>query len=397
MVFLDLMYKVGSFDDPPQQRGIAHFYEHMMFSGSTHIPDYPKATQDMGGKSNAYTAFDRTVYMMSLPKENLEAAFWLESDRLLFPQMKSDKLEVQRKVILEEFKQIRHSRPYGDIFDHLLDLSYVDPCYTYSVIGKELSDIENITLEDINAFGQNFYTPTNAVLVISGDISPAEVEPMVEKWFGEGKPSTVQRTRPPLRDETKRKGVEKSVDADVPANSLTYAYHIPSQLDKAHLPLALITTLLGQGASSNLHRVLVDEKGWAGNVMSACIDTFYGGLLLIQARLQEGVSYEEVEQVIQQEITTLQKEGIREEALEKIKNRQENQFDLYKNNLHGLNSMLASGHYLGDPLFSEKMFKEKLPTITSKEVQAAASDFLASKDVIKLYYNSRRKGTDKKE
>ncbi len=388
-VFLNLMYKTGSFHDSPTTRGLAHLAEHMMFSGSKHIPDYQEALKKIGGRSNAFTTFDTTQYILALPKANLEGALWLASDLLLYPNMQADKLAIQRKVVVEEFKQVCFNAPYGDALHHLLDLAYTAHPYNTHVIGKSLADIETITLADVQAFSEKYHTPANARLVISGDVVDAEVEKLVRKWFEEGETQPLPPTLPPIPPSTKRKGVKKTSTGDVPASLLTQGYHTASRDDETFLPTALLLYLLFHGESSLLHKKLVDELAWVSNINSMASHSFYGGLLIVQTHLQPEISYAQVEGVIAEVITDIQEKGPSEEALQSVKSQLTSDFNLSYNNLTSLNTNLAYGSWLGDPLFFEKEIKVQLPTITATDIQEVAKTLLTPAERVTLYYSPK--------
>ena len=223
----NLMYKVGSADERPTQTGLAHLFEHMMFSTSQHVPSYDKALQKVGGQNNAYTTFDVTNYYCVVPAANIETAFWLESDRMYHLNPTPEQLEVQRKVVIEEFKQTSFNKPYGDAWHHILSLAYTKHPYSWPTIGKEVSHIEKVTKEDIKEFSDRFYTPANAVLVVAGGVTVEKVKKLSEKWFNKGKNSSPKRLAPPLSATHLRKGKEKTVQGNVPFCMLFTGFHIP--------------------------------------------------------------------------------------------------------------------------------------------------------------------------
>src|SRR6187401_1587177 len=146
MAVMNIMYDVGARDEDPERTGFAHLFEHLMFGGSINIPAYDSPLQMAGGENNAYTSNDITNYYITLPKNNLETAFWLESDRMLSLAFSEKSLEVQRNVVIEEFKQSYLNKPYGDVWLLLKPLAYKVHPYLWSTIGKELSHIENATM-----------------------------------------------------------------------------------------------------------------------------------------------------------------------------------------------------------------------------------------------------------
>ena len=184
MAVVNVMYDVGAKDEDPNKTGFAHLFEHLMFGGSINIPVYDEPLQMAGGENNAYTTNDLTNYYIQLPAENLETAFWLESDRMLSLGFTENSLEVQRKVVCEEFKEHYLNKPYGEVWLKLRDLAYEVHPYRWMTIGKELSHIENAQLQDVKNFFFKHYRPVNAILVVAGNVTVEQVKVLAEKWFG---------------------------------------------------------------------------------------------------------------------------------------------------------------------------------------------------------------------
>jgi len=184
MAVVNVMYDVGARDEDPAKTGFAHLFEHLMFGGSINIPVYDEPLQMAGGENNAYTTNDLTNYYIQLPSENLETAFWLESDRMLSLAFTENSLEVQRKVVSEEFKEHYLNKPYGDVWLKLRELAYQVHPYRWMTIGKELSHIENAQLQDVKDFFFKYYRPNNAILVVAGNVTVEQVRSLAEKWFG---------------------------------------------------------------------------------------------------------------------------------------------------------------------------------------------------------------------
>src|SRR5204862_278474 len=185
MAVVNVMYDVGARDEDPNKTGFAHLFEHLMFGGSVNIPEYDEPLQRAGGENNAYTTNDLTNYYIQLPAENLETAFWLESDRMLSLAFSKKSLDVQRKVVCEEFKEHYLTKPYGDVWHRLRELAYKKHPYRWMTIGKELSHIENAQLEDVKNFFFKYYRPANAIMVVAGNIATENTKPVDKKWFGD--------------------------------------------------------------------------------------------------------------------------------------------------------------------------------------------------------------------
>src|SRR6218665_2626807 len=184
MAAVNILYNVGSRDEDEKKTGFAHLFEHLMFGGSKNIPNYDEPLQKVGGENNAFTSPDITNYYITLPSKNIETAFWLESDRMLSLSFDPKVLEVQRKVVIEEFKQRYLNQPYGDVWLKLRPLVYKNHSYRWATIGKEISHISDAKIEDVKAFFKKHYNPQNAIMVVGGDVTVEQVKHLSEKWFG---------------------------------------------------------------------------------------------------------------------------------------------------------------------------------------------------------------------
>src|SRR5687767_13391864 len=248
---VNILYDVGSRDENPERTGFAHLFEHLMFGGSQHIPDYDGPVQLAGGENNAFTSNDITNYYLTLPSSNLETAFWLESDRMLQLDFSEQSLEVQRNVVIEEFKQRYLNQPYGDVWLLLRPLAYHVHPYKWATIGKEISHIENATMDDVRSFFKKHYNPGNAIMVVAGNVELNHVKQLCEKWF-----APIEQGLKPKRNlpaEPKQTSPRKmTVERDVPANSIYKAYHMGSRHDKDYHACDLMSDILSRGNSSRL-------------------------------------------------------------------------------------------------------------------------------------------------
>ena len=382
----NLMYKVGSGDEKPSQTGIAHLFEHLMFSGSKHVPSYDKALQQVGGQNNAYTTFDVTNYYCVVPSANIETALWLESDRMFHLNCTATHLEVQRKVVIEEFNQTCFSQPYGDVWHHLLDLAYVDHPYSWPTIVKEKSHIAEVTLEDIQAFGKRFYKPSNAVLVIAGGVEVAHVQRLSEQWFGEGSAQPAQRYVMPLTAKNKRKGTRRKVCKELPYNTIHQAYHIPGRADSTYLSLSCLCHLLGTGKSSFLYQKLVQEKKWLTDLSVYTTEMLHGGLFVIEGELQEGSDFASVEATIHETIQEVCEMKEDTTLWEKVKNQMESEYAFHHMKLFDRADTLAMATWVEAPDFFNHEIGARLPKLAFKDMQHIGKRFLRSEDAIVLCY-----------
>jgi predicted Zn-dependent peptidase len=322
MAVLNVMYDVGAKDEDPNKTGFAHLFEHLMFGGSNNIEDFETPLQMAGGENNAYTSNDVTNYYIQLPAENLETAFWLESDRMLSLAFSEKSLEVQRKVVIEEFKEHYINKPYGDVWFKLREMAYKQHPYRWMTIGKELSHIENASLQDVKDFFWKHYRPVNAILVVAGHVKSEQVRQLAEKWFGDiaaGERYNRQIPDEPAQNEAR----VMEVKANVPLDAIYKVWHMDNRLDHGYYVADLITEVLGGGGSSRLYQRLVKEKQLFSQIECYHFGTVDKGLLAIEGKLVKGVKMEDAENAINEEIEKLKQGGISEKELTKIKNKTE--------------------------------------------------------------------------
>jgi len=319
VVGVNVMYQVGAKDEDPARTGIAHFLEHLMFSGSKHIPVYDTPLQAVGGSNNAYTSSDVTSYHCTVPASNLETAFWLESDRMFALSLHPTSFAIQKKVVMEEFKEIHLNQPYGDAWLLLSSLAYVAHPYQWPIIGKSIDDIHNITLEETRNFYKNFYVPNNAVLAVAGGVKTEAVKQLSKKWFGTISSGSIVRKAFPIEPPQTLPRIQQ-VERRVPLDALYLAYHTPGMLDAAYPALELLCTGLGVGKSSRLYQKLVVELSLFNTIEAYLTETIAPNLLVITGTINEGVSLEKAEHALKASCKNLQEEGLSQEEFTKAKN-----------------------------------------------------------------------------
>lgn len=320
MAVVNILYKVGARDESPEQTGFAHLFEHLMFGGSVNIPSYDTPLQQVGGENNAFTSNDITNYYITLPANNLETAFWLESDRMLSLAFSEQSLEVQRQVVCEEFKQRYLNQPYGDVWLRLRPLAYKKHPYRWATIGKELRHIEEAKMADVKAFFQKFYTPQNAIMVVAGHVELQEVRGLAEKWFGDipaGQSYKADLPAEPEQMEARREEVE----ADVPANSIYIAFHGPDRLDTQYQTMDLISDILSRGTSARLYRALIKERELFSEVNAYVMGSIDPNLFVVEGKPLPGVDLDEAARALWGELKKLKAEPIAEQELQKVKNK----------------------------------------------------------------------------
>jgi len=386
MAVVNVMYDVGARDEDPDRTGFAHLFEHLMFGGSIDIENYDEPLQMAGGENNAYTTNDLTDYYIQLPAENIETAFWLESDRMLSLAFSEKSLDVQRKVVCEEFKEHYINKPYGDAWHKLRELAYEVHPYRWMTIGKELSHVEKAKLQDVKDFFFRFYRPVNAILVVAGNVTVEQVKQLSEKWFGDipaGEKYNRHLPQEPLQTKARR----KEVKADVPLDALYKAWHISSRLDKKYYITDLITDILSGGGSSRLYQSLVKEKKLFSNIGCYHFGSIDNGLLTIEGKLVKGVNMEEGEKAVDEELEKIKKELVSETELQKVKNKTESTIVFEDMPIAGRAESLALYELLGD---AELMNTElgKYTAVTTEDILNESRNIFREENSSTLYYYS---------
>jgi zinc protease len=384
MVAVNVLYDVGARDEDENQTGFAHLFEHLMFGGSINIPDYDEPLQMAGGENNAYTTNDFTNYYIQIPKENLATAFWLESDRMLSLAFSEKSLEVQRKVVCEEFKEHYINKPYGDAWKHLRELSYTKHPYKWMTIGKELSHIENATLEDVKAFFKKHYTPQNAILCVAGPVSTAEVKALAEEWFASidaGEKYVRNLPQEPAHTEAR----VATVFADVPLDAIYKTWHIGNRLSSQYHPADIITEVMGSGQSARLYNLLVKDLKYFSNINCYHTGSIDAGLLVIEGKLVKGVDPQLANQAIEDALALLVAEGITLEELEKSVNRLESMVAFEDMSLLARANNLAFYELLGDAnLMNTEM--DRYRSVTVEDVKREVALIFRKENSNTLYY-----------
>lgn len=319
---VNVLYDVGSRDEDPGMTGFAHLFEHLMFGGSVNIPSYDKHVESIGGENNAFTSNDITNFYLSLPFENLETAFWLESDRMLGLAFYEKSLEVQRNVVIEEFKQRYLNQPYGDIWLLLRPLAYEIHPYRWPTIGKDLSHIENAGMEDVRDFYRRFYNPCNAILTVAGNVDPDAVFRRAEYWFG-GIPNEVAYTRDIPVEPVQNNARRLEVTRNVPYDGIYKAWHMSQRLHRDYFATDLLSDICSNGNSSRLYQRLVKEQKLFSEISAFITGDIDPGLFIISGKMMKGVDTALAEAAIGDELDAICQEFVSEEELEKVKNKVE--------------------------------------------------------------------------
>jgi len=388
MAAVNVLYNVGARDESPDKTGFAHLFEHLMFGGSANVPDFDTPIQMAGGENNAFTNNDITNFYDILPAENLETAFWLESDRMMSLNFDEQVLEVQRKVVVEEFKETCLNEPYGDVWHHIADMAYKVHPYRWPTIGKLPKHVEDATLQDVKTFFYKYYRPNNAILVVAGKVQTAEVRRMAEKWFGDIPPGPKHLRQ--LPQEPPQKRLEKRInEGNVPVDALYLAFHMPSRYQREYYVVDLISDVLGNGSSSRLYRRLLKERELFSAIDCYVSGSIDPGLLIIEGKTADGVSLEQGAEAIWQELEALKAAPVPERELQKLKNKVESTLQFSELNILNKAINLAFFELLGDAGIinqEARLYQE----VSTEELHKAAQAILTEENCSELFYKAKQ-------
>jgi predicted Zn-dependent peptidase len=389
MAVVNVLYDVGARDEDPQKTGFAHFFEHLMFGGSKNIPVYDDPLQVAGGENNAYTTNDLTNYYCQLPAENIETAFWLESDRMLSLAFSKKSLEVQRKVVSEEFKEHYINKPYGDVWHKLRELTYTTHPYKWMTIGASLQHIEDAKLDDVKNFFFKHYTPANAILVVAGNVKKEDVKQMAEKWFGPI-PAGIKydRNLPVEPPQTSPRKLE--VKANVPLDALYKTWHIYARTDPRYYVADLITDILGGGGSSRLYQTLVKEKQLFSSIDCYHLGSTDAGIITIDGKLVKGVDMKVADEAVTAELKKFMEDGITQAELEKVKNKTESAMAFEDMSVMNRAASIAMYELLGDAnLINTELLRYQ--SVTAAQILEESRIIFNENNCNTMYYYAAQK------
>ncbi|MCO5934766.1 insulinase family protein [Mucilaginibacter sp. RB4R14] len=384
MAVLNILYDVGARDENPGQTGFAHLFEHLMFGGSVNIPNYDGPLQRVGGENNAFTSNDITNYYITLPSANLETAFWLESDRMLNLAFSEKSLEVQRNVVIEEFKQRYLNQPYGDVWLKLRPMVYKSHPYQWATIGKTIKHIEDAKIEDVKAFFKKHYNPQNAIMVVGGDVKTEEIKAMAEKWFGPI-PAGEKYNRNLPQEQPQNEERRETFTAKVPLNDVYIAFQMGGRLDDSYYAVELMSDILSRGNSSRLHRSLIKDKQLFSEVHAYITGSLDKGMFVLEGKPLEHVSIEQAEQALWDEVEKLKNEEVPADELTKVKNKTESTMVFSEMSLLDKAMNLAFYELMGDADgFNHET--AKFLAVTAGEIKAHANTIFTKENSSTLVY-----------
>lgn len=389
MIAVNILYKVGSKHEDPEHTGFAHLFEHLMFSGSKHVDSFDNYIQTAGGENNAFTNADLTNFYDVVPAENLETVLWLESDRMLNLTIDEKNLDVQRKVVVEEFKETCLNPPYGDVHHHLSDLCYKKHGYRWPTIGKDVSHIEKAKLEEVSYFFNKYYGPNNAIICLTGNIEHENGFELIEKWFGD----ILSRPTGEIIEEQEPEQVEyryKLAYGNAPIESLYLAFHTPNRVAKNFYACDLISDLLCNGRSSRFYSKLFKEQKIVSHIDCYLTGAVDKGLLMIEAKPADGYTIEQVKAEIWKELELIKSELVSEHELTKVKNKVENSIVFSEMSIVNKGINLCFFESIGDIelINSESKLYQQ---ITSEEIQENAIRMFQEAKCSELIYKQQPK------
>ena len=389
MAAVNIIYHVGAKDENPDRTGIAHLFEHLMFGGSKNIPSFDKPLQIAGGENNAFTSNDITNYYETLPSNNIETAFWLESDRMLELDFSERSLEIQKNVVVEEFKQRYLNQPYGDMPLLYRPLAYKVHPYQWPTIGKNMDHIKTVSLDEIKDFFFKHYAPDNAVLCVTGNVNADDIFRLSEKWFG-----PIPKRNVPLKkisqesEQTEERWLE--VENDVPNDLIQISFHMGSRKDENYYTVDLMSDILSHGNSSRLYQSLIMKQQLFTDINAYITGDDDPGLVIIKGKPAPGISLDKAREAIWSELTALREINIEEYELQKVKNKVES--NLIYSEISYLNKAMTLSHFELLSKAEDINFEaEKYRTVNSSDIKRMAETIFRPENSSTIFYKVRNK------
>lgn len=387
MAAMNLLYDVGARDEEENRTGFAHLFEHLMFGGSENIASYDEPLQNAGGENNAFTSNDITNYYLSLPVQNIETAFWLESDRMLNLAFTPKSLEVQRQVVIEEYRQRYLNQPYGDVWLNLRPLAYKTHPYRWPTIGKEIDHIKNAVMPEVRDFFNRYYKPNNVILCIAGNLESDEVKRLTEKWFAPIPSGDVPERKLPLeKKQTGHRFLE--LERPVPQDAIYMAFHMCSRRSEDYYATDLISDVLSHGESSRIHQNLVKEKKLFTEIDAFVTGDLDPGLLVVQGKLSDGVDLQSAEAAIWKELEEFKSGTVGKEELQKVKNKIESSLRFGEMNVLNKAMALCIAELLEDAELVNSEF-DRYERVRSQDIIEQANKILTRENASVIHYKAK--------
>ena len=380
----NLLYNVGARDENPSKTGFAHLFEHLMFGGSVNIPSFDTPLQKASGENNAFTSNDITNYYITLPSDNIETALWLESDRMLRLDFSEKSLSTQKGVVIEEFKQRYLNHPYGDAWLHLRPLAYKKHPYQWPTIGKEISHIEDANLEEVIAFFERFYNPSNAVLCIAGNIELEAALNLCEKWFADI-PAGPVNNNTYIEEPVPTERVEKTIVTDVPQDAIYMAFQMVDRMDPLYFAFDMLSDILSGSESSRFTNILIKELELFTHIHAYITGDIDKGLFVVEGKLSSGISFDQAEASIIDVLRQIAKDGLEDIELDKVKNKTLTSNLFAKTSVLNKAMALCYAHRLGNPNLVNTEI-EDIKNIEKQTIQNICEKYLLNNTQAVLKY-----------
>jgi predicted Zn-dependent peptidase len=387
LVAVNVLYDVGSRDESPDMTGFAHLFEHLMFSGSENVQDFDDVVQRAGGDSNAFTNNDITNFYTILPAQNIETALYLESDRMNALKIDQHNLDVQKKVVVEEFKENCSNTPYGDAWHMVSELAYQRHSYAWPTIGKTIEHIQYAKLQDVQHFFKKHYSPCNAILVVSGNISIAKAKELVHKWFADIPRGEFYNRS--LDQEPKQVSLKKKLTkANVPMDAIYMCFHVSDRKHVDYYATDLLSDIICNGKSSRLYATLLKEQKLFSYIDAYITGSSDPGLLVIEGKLSEDVDAELAIAEIWKEIDKIKSYPISQKELQKYKNKIESSLLFSESNI--MNKAFNLAYF--ESIDAIDLINEELKIyeqIESADIQRIAQQVLVPENANILVYEKQ--------
>ena len=387
VVAVSVMYHVGSKDEKPDRTGFAHFFEHLLFEGSANIKrgDFTKIVTSSGGRDNANTTQDRTFYYEEFPSNQLATGLWLESERMLHPVINEVGVKTQNEVVKEEKRMRVDNQPYGNFLPEIMKRLFTKHPYTWVPIGS-MEHLDAATLTEFKDFNKKFYTPSNAVLVIAGDIDIAKTKLMVQQYFEEIPAGNVIERSRIMEQPITKEVIDTAYDSNIQVPAVMAAYRIPGMTSKESKILEMASAVLSQGNSSRMSKKMVDEKKNSLQVGSFSYALEDYGAYITYALPNNDTPLDTLLQDMDEEVVKLQNELISEAEFTKLQNQFENDFVGKNSRMLGVAENLANGYTFYNTTGNINTELDEIRKITRQDIQDVAKKYLSKNQRVVLYY-----------
>lgn len=383
----NILYNVGARDEDPSKTGFAHLFEHLMFGGSVNIPSFDTPLQKASGENNAFTSNDITNYYITLPSDNIETALWLESDRMLRLDFSEKSLNTQKGVVIEEFKQRYLNHPYGDAWLHLRPLAYKTHPYQWPTIGKEISHIENAKLEEVIAFFESYYNPSNAIICIAGNIEFEKAYELTLKWFGDIPAGPENKNIYPIEG-TPTIRVEKTIISDVPQDSIYMAFQMVDRMHPMYFAFDMLSDILSGSESSRFTNILVKEKEIFSHIHAYITGDIDKGLFVVEGKLNSGIDFDRAEASVLEILNEISVNGLDHEELTKVKNKSLTSNLFAKTSVLNKAMALCYSYRLGDVELVNTDI-ERIKNLQKSDIQNICKEYLLNNTQAVLKYKTK--------